>query len=70
MWSRKCWDIEENVRVFLKKLGEFQEKVGELLKNLRDNRFTLERQIAIGTRISADLTIVEIDSLRKTLSIN
>ena len=43
VWSRKCWDIEENVRVVLKKVelfswnvGAFLEEVGDILENVGD----------------------------------
>ena len=58
VWSRKCWDIEENVQVFLKKVGEFQEKVGELLEEVGDilaNMGDFLRNVGEKTRVELGL---------------
>lgn len=36
VWSRKCWDIEENVRVVQKKVGPFSRNVGAFLEEVGD----------------------------------
>ena len=36
VWSRKCWDIEENVGVVRKKVGLFSRNVGAFLEEVGD----------------------------------